>query len=63
MARQAGHRIRYEMLQVEDSILLLKIFIMARQTEHCIRDERLQVQNSILILKNNHCGKADRTLH
>ena len=28
-----------------------------------MRDERLQVQDSILAIKNNHCGKAGRTLH
>ena len=51
MARQVGHCIRDERLQVEDSILLLKIITVARQAEHCIRDERLQVENSILLLK------------
>ena len=39
------------MLQVEDSILLLKIIIIARQAEYCIRDETLQVESSIFLLK------------
>ena len=51
MPWQVGHCIRDERLQIEDSILLLKIVIMTRQTEHYMRDESLQVQNNILMLK------------
>ena len=39
------------MLQVEESILLLKSINVAMQAGHCIRDERLQVQNNILLLQ------------
>ena len=58
MERQAGHCMRDERLQVQDSILLLKKFTVARQAGHCIRDERLQVEGSILLLENNHFGKV-----
>ena len=39
MARQAGHYIRDERVQVEDSILLLKTITVARPAGHCIREE------------------------
>ena len=51
MTRQAGHCIRDERLQVQDSILLLKK--VTRQAGQCSRDERFQVEDSILLLKKN----------
>ena len=51
MPWQAGHCIKDETLQVEDSILLLKIIIMAGQAEHCIKYERLQDQDNISLFK------------
>ena len=41
MAREAEHCIKDKMLNVEDSILLVKTIIVERQVGHCIRDERL----------------------
>ena len=61
MARLAGHYIRDERLQVQDSILVLKTINLSKQIGHCIRDERLQVKNNIFLLKNNHFGKVGKT--
>ena len=49
MARQVGHCIRDERLQVEDSILLLKTTNVAKLVVHRIKDERLQAEDSILL--------------
>ena len=49
VARQAGHYIRGERLQVEDSILLLKTITVGRRVGHCIKDERLQVEDNIVL--------------
>ena len=47
MARQVGHYIRDERLQVEDNILLFKKIVVSRHAKHRIKDERLQVEDNI----------------
>ena len=51
MERQTEHSIRYESLQAQDNIFLLKSITVVRQAGHRIRDEKLQIQDSILLLK------------